>query len=148
MAGTYRPNERVGWELIWRHGNAHPRYGSFAAPDAAVTEWAATLPPGGLVLDLGCGVGRHVVDLGGRGFRMAGIDISPTGLRLTREACAERGISFEGRRDGPNCDIARATIGGRDALGRKPQGAGTAVHHYQDVGHGAACHREFQHQRN
>jgi len=51
------PEERVGWELIWRRGSDHPRYGTCAAPDAAVTEWAATLPPGGFVLDLGCGVG-------------------------------------------------------------------------------------------
>jgi SAM-dependent methyltransferase len=97
MSSTSKPNERVGWELIWRHGNEHPRYGSAAAPDPAVTEWAATLPEKGFVLDLGCGLGRHVVYLGGRGFRMAGIDISPTGLRLTQQACAERRISFEGQ---------------------------------------------------
>jgi len=96
MPNTAKPDERVGWELIWRHGNEHPRYGSYAAPDAAVTDWAATIPAGGLVLDLGCGVGRHVVHLGGRGFRMAGIDISPTGIRLTEEACADRRLGFEG----------------------------------------------------
>ena len=28
---------------------------------------------------------------------MAGIDISPSGIRLTREACADRGIDFEGQ---------------------------------------------------
>jgi len=91
------PEERVGWELIWRRGSDHPRYGTCAAPDAAVTEWAATLPPGGFVLDLGCGVGRHVVHLGGCGFRMAGLDISPSGIRLTEEACAQRRIGFEGQ---------------------------------------------------
>jgi tellurite methyltransferase len=97
MPNTPKPDDRVGWELIWRHGNEHPRYGSSAAPDAAVTEWAATLEAGGFVLDLGCGVGRHVVYLGGLGFRVAGIDISPSGVRLTREACADRRISFEGQ---------------------------------------------------
>src|SRR5215813_10303567 len=97
MANTPKSDERIGWELIWRHGNGHPRYGSYAAPDAAVMDWAAELPAGGFVLDLGCGVGRHMVYLGDRGFRMAGIDISPTGIRLTREACAERRIGFEGR---------------------------------------------------
>jgi SAM-dependent methyltransferase len=75
----------------------HPRYGSYAAPDVAVTSWAKALPAGGFVLDLGCGVGRHVVYLGSCGFRMAGIDISPSGIRLTREACADRRISFEGQ---------------------------------------------------
>lgn len=97
MPNASKPDERAGWELIWRHGNDHPRYGSYAAPEPAVVEWATTLAAGGFVLDLGCGVGRHVIHLGGRGFRMAGIDISPTGIQLTREACADRRISFEGQ---------------------------------------------------
>ena len=97
VPNTLKPNEREGWELIWRHGSGHPRYGSYAAPDAAVMDWATALPAGGFVLDLGCGVGRHVVYLGGCGFRMAGIDISPSGIRLTQEACADRRISFEGQ---------------------------------------------------
>jgi tellurite methyltransferase len=96
MASAPKPDERVGWELIWRGGNNHPRYGSFAAPDTAVMEWAATIPARGFVLDLGCGVGRHMVHLGERGFRMAGVDISPSGIRLTQKACAEREIAFEG----------------------------------------------------
>jgi tellurite methyltransferase len=36
-----------------------------------------------------------MVNLGGRGFRMAGIDISPSGIRLTQKACADRQIGFE-----------------------------------------------------
>jgi SAM-dependent methyltransferase len=48
------------------------------------------------VFDLGCGVGRHVTYLGGRGFRLAGVDISPTGVQRTLTACHERGIAFEG----------------------------------------------------
>ena len=97
MPNTPKSDERIGWELIWRHGNGHPRYGSYAAPDAAVTDWATALPKESFVLDLGCGVGRHVVYLIGRGFRVAGVDISPSGIRLSREACADRGISFEGQ---------------------------------------------------
>lgn len=38
-----------------------------------------------LVLDLGCGNGRHVVALSGLGFRVLGLDISRTGLELTRQ---------------------------------------------------------------
>src|ERR1700687_3763964 len=96
MASAPKPDEQVGWELIWRRGDDHPRYGSSAAPDPAVVGWAEAIPSQGLVLDLGCGVGRHMVYLGGRGFRMAGVDISPTGIRLTQEACADRQIAFEG----------------------------------------------------
>jgi SAM-dependent methyltransferase len=97
MSNASEPYQRVGWEPIWRHGNEHPRYGTYAAPDAAVTEWATTLAAGGFVLDLGCGVGRHVIYLGGCGFRMAGVDVSPTGIRLTQEASADRRVSFEGQ---------------------------------------------------
>jgi SAM-dependent methyltransferase len=36
------------------------------------------------ILDLGCGNGRHVVQLAKVGFSVTGLDISQTGLRLTR----------------------------------------------------------------
>ena len=88
-------DERVGWELIWQRGDGHPRYGSSATPDPTVVDWAESIPAEGFVLDLGCGVGRHMCYLGDRGFRMAGIDISPTGIRLTHQACAARHITFE-----------------------------------------------------
>jgi hypothetical protein len=71
MANAPNSDERAGWELIWRRGDDHPRYGSSAAPDPAVVEWAETIASQGFVLDLGCGVGRHMVYLGERGFRMA-----------------------------------------------------------------------------
>jgi SAM-dependent methyltransferase len=96
MVKIHKLDDRLGWELIWRHGDSHPRYGSFAAPDASVVEWAETIPVQGAVLDLGCGVGRHTVYLGERGFRMAGVDIAPSGIRQTQQACAARQIAFEG----------------------------------------------------
>jgi SAM-dependent methyltransferase len=95
MDASAKLGERMGWEMIWRRGNDHPRYGVAAAPDPAVAEWAETILPRGFVLDLGCGVGRHVVYLAERGFRMAGVDISPSGIRLTQEACSARQFAFE-----------------------------------------------------
>src|SRR5215470_17097367 len=89
--------DRMGWEPIWHSGKIPDRYQTVAAPEATVVEWAETLPPGGFVLDLGCGVGRHCLYLGELGFRVAGLDISPTGIQLTEAACAERQITFEGR---------------------------------------------------
>jgi len=89
--------DRAGWEMIWRSDRIPPRYRSVAAPNPAVVEWADTMPAGGKILDLGCGVGRHCVYLGGRGFRMAGVDISPNGIQQTEAVCAERGIEFEGQ---------------------------------------------------
>jgi len=88
---------RVGWELIWSSDRIPDRYASLAAPNETVVEWADRLPAGASVFDLGCGVGRHVLYLGGRGFRMAGVDISPTGVQRTREVSAERRVAFDGR---------------------------------------------------
>src|SRR5215470_3943239 len=97
MESAAKLDKRAGWEMIWRRGDDHPRYGVAAAPNPAVVEWAETVPAQGFVLDLGCGVGRHVVYLAERGFRMAGVDISPSGIRLTQEACKHRHLAFEGR---------------------------------------------------
>src|SRR5215510_8288315 len=96
MTTPTNPDDRAGWELIWRGDQIPPRYRSSAAPTAHVVDWADTLPAGGFVLDIGCGVGRHLVYLGGRGFRLSGLDISPSGIQQSQEACAERGFAFDG----------------------------------------------------
>ena len=88
---------RIGWEPIWSSVTIPGRYASFAAPNDTVVDWANSLQAGADVFDLGCGVGRHVTYLGGRGFRMAGADISPTGVQRAYAACAERGLTFDGR---------------------------------------------------
>jgi SAM-dependent methyltransferase len=43
----------------------------------------------GPVLDLGCGVGRHVVALRRRGVRAVGVEISPVAVAIARERGAE-----------------------------------------------------------
>lgn len=91
------PNRPAGWEPIWKSDNIPPRYQSFAPPNDTVVEWADTLPSGAFILDVGCGVGRHLIYLGERGFRMAGLDVSPTGVKLAQQACAERNIAFDGK---------------------------------------------------
>src|SRR6478672_6880654 len=88
---------RIGWEAIWSSGDIPDRFASFAAPNATVVDWADSLQPGAFVFDLGCGVGRHITYLGGRGFRIAGSDISPTGVQRAYAACAERELAFDGR---------------------------------------------------
>ncbi|MEO8609045.1 MAG: class I SAM-dependent methyltransferase [Chloroflexota bacterium] len=96
MTNPSNPENHAGWELIWRSGDIPPRYRSLAAPNPSVVEWADSLPAGGFVLDIGCGVGRHVVYMGGRGFKVAGVDVSPSGIEISQAICAERGIAFEG----------------------------------------------------
>jgi len=97
MANSPDSGSRVGWEPIWRSTDIPAKYQSFAEPNKSVVDWAETLPPGRFVLDVGCGAGRHCVYLGGRGFRVAGLDVSPSGIKLAQEACAQRQIPFEGR---------------------------------------------------
>src|SRR5258708_4530883 len=96
MPNSSNSDKPAGWELIWRSGNIPPRYRSLAEPNAAVVELADTLPPNGFVLDVGCGIGRHLVYLGKRGFRVAGVDISPSGIKISQDVCAEHQIPFEG----------------------------------------------------
>jgi SAM-dependent methyltransferase len=43
-------------------------------PSDWLLRWAHLIPPGGTVLDLACGGGRHVRWLAGHGFRVTGVD--------------------------------------------------------------------------
>lgn len=44
------------------------------APSAWVLRFAGLIPPGGTVLDLACGSGRHLRALAARGLRVTGVD--------------------------------------------------------------------------
>ena len=58
------------------------------APSAWVARFAAIIRPGGDVLDVACGSGRHVRWLAGQGFRMTGVDRDEAAVAPLRE-CAE-----------------------------------------------------------
>ena len=66
-----------GYEAVSHDFIAHRTRSAIGA--ATVRQWAESLPPGGDVLDLGCGVGvpitRTLMDLG---FRLYGVDASPS----------------------------------------------------------------------
>ena len=51
-----------------------PTHDAVGPPSAWVTRWAAWLAPGGTVLDLACGSGRHLRWLATRGLRVTGVD--------------------------------------------------------------------------
>ncbi|MEL6451879.1 MAG: class I SAM-dependent methyltransferase [Pseudomonadota bacterium] len=82
-----------------QHWNAHwagDVATKWTVAEADVHDWAAGLAPGGTVLDLGAGVGRHALALSAAGFAVTAFDAAPDGL--AQIAAADAGITcVEGR---------------------------------------------------
>ena len=47
------------------------------------------------ILDIGCGTGRHAIELAKRGYRVTGFDLSEGQLRLAREKAAAAGVTVD-----------------------------------------------------
>jgi SAM-dependent methyltransferase len=50
------------------------------------------------ILDIGCGTGRHAVELAGRGYSVTGIDLSESQLAAARGKAAAKSLNIEFRR--------------------------------------------------
>ena len=64
------------------HAHADPE------PSAWVTRWAALVRPGGMVLDLACGAGRHARWLARMGFEVSAVDRDTTAFADPPEGVA------------------------------------------------------------
>jgi cyclopropane fatty-acyl-phospholipid synthase-like methyltransferase len=53
------------------------------------------LPPGSAILDMGCGTGRHSVELARRGYQMTGVDLSAGMLAQAAKAAQAAGVQLE-----------------------------------------------------
>lgn len=51
------------------------------------------LPPGSSILDMGCGVGRHAIELAKRGYQVTGVDLSAGMLAQARAAAETAGVA-------------------------------------------------------
>ena len=49
------------------------------------------------VLDIGCGTGRHAIELARRGYRVTGIDLSPAQIERARSKAAAAGVEADFR---------------------------------------------------
>lgn len=85
-------SEPSPWEKIFRQAGR-----VFPAPRPRVVRFTELLLELGLhtVLDLGCGTGRHVIHMAGKGLRVCGSDNAPTALKLTRQWLMDEGLTAD-----------------------------------------------------
>ncbi len=56
-------------------------------------EQVADLRPGADILDMGCGRGRHALELGRRGYKVRGIDLSAPSIEAARKLATEEDLN-------------------------------------------------------
>lgn len=61
-------------------------------PDPLVDSFIAAVRPGGCVLDVGCGGGRHLVHLARAGYKVSGGDMALSGLQSSRNWLNQEGL--------------------------------------------------------
>jgi ubiquinone/menaquinone biosynthesis C-methylase UbiE len=54
-----------------------------------------SLQPGGSILDVGCGTGRHSIELAKRGYTVTGLDLSSEMLARAADAARSAGVTLE-----------------------------------------------------
>lgn len=90
----------TGSDRIWIQGyermnldQAH-RWHRHTTDEAALVSETLGLSPGALVLDVGCGDGRHARALAGQGFRVTAVDVAPGLVERARELARSEGVEF------------------------------------------------------
>ncbi len=85
----------AGWDRIYKEkGTSYDYYDIVGTPHESMPKVAAFLKKSKArrVLDLGCGAGRNLIYLAGRGFEAYGVDKAPEGIKIARRALSERGL--------------------------------------------------------
>jgi 2-polyprenyl-3-methyl-5-hydroxy-6-metoxy-1,4-benzoquinol methylase len=79
----------------WDQMRSEP--GVRAQIDAVTRSLGTHLPPGGAVLDLGCGAGQHAIELAAAGFEVTAVDYSAAMLQRARANAVARGVDVDFR---------------------------------------------------
>jgi SAM-dependent methyltransferase len=88
----------IEWEEFFDQHAPYYMENVFTRNTAAEIEFILaelTLPNRGRILDVGCGTGRHAIELARRGFCLTGVDLSSGMLEQARQAAREAGVSIE-----------------------------------------------------
>ncbi|CAN5561895.1 hypothetical protein BH24ACT26_BH24ACT26_00460 [soil metagenome] len=95
MSGRQHPGEPYFAEVAEHLGHAYLRYGftKGTAQESRFLLELLDLPAGARVLDVGCGPGRHAVELARAGLSVTGVDVSARFLELAAEAARAAGVS-------------------------------------------------------
>ena len=76
------------WEFFFDHHAPHYLDNVFTKNTLEEAEFIIEelmLPAGSHILDIGCGTGRHCIELARRGYKMTGVDISSGMLNEARK---------------------------------------------------------------
>jgi SAM-dependent methyltransferase/RimJ/RimL family protein N-acetyltransferase len=95
---SYAVSEKENeWETFFDHHAAVYMENVFTKNTEAEVDFILgelALPKGAHILDVGCGAGRHAVELAKRGFEVTGVDISTGMLTKAKEAAATAGVDI------------------------------------------------------
>lgn len=92
------PNARQEWEVFFDAHAPHYDENPFTANTVAEVDFFLELfhvKQGASILDVGCGTGRHSIELARRGFQVTGIDFSEGMLGEARRKAGDARVSVE-----------------------------------------------------